>query len=134
MYYWIDYAIAGFFGIIGLASIIAGLYKVWFIRAFCTAKTSATVISSRGGRGGAKRRMVYEATLEDGKTVLFEERTTTEGLYAPEIGETVELYYDPKNHKRFTYPRRNRSIAVFSFIWGAIALAVGIYVLIKFTA
>lgn len=134
MYYWIDYAIAGFFGIIGLASITAGLYKVLFIRAFCTAKTTATVVSTRGGRGGAKRRMVYEATLEDGKTVLFEERTTTEGLYAPEIGETVELFYDPKNHKRFTYPKRDRSKAIFGFICGVITLVIGIYVLIKFTA
>ena len=78
--------------------------------------------------------MVYEATLEDGKTVLFEERATTEGLYAPEVGETVELFYDPNDHKRFSYPKRSRSMAIFYFICGAILLAVAVYVLIKFTA
>lgn len=134
MYDWIDYAIAGFFGIIGIAAIISGLYRGWFIRLLCTAKTSATVVGSRGGRGGAKRRMVYEAKLEDGKTVLFEERTITEGLYAPEVGETVELFYDPNNYKRFSYPKRSRSIAVFSFICGAITLAIAAFVMIKFTA
>lgn len=129
-----EYIISGIFALIGIGCFSAGFYRVKGIYKRCTAKTAATVISNRGSRGGAKRRVVYEAHLEDGKTVIFEESTTTEGLYAPEVGETVELFYDPSNYKRFSYPKRSRSIAIFNFICGAITLAIAVLVLIKFTA
>lgn len=127
-----EYIISGVLAAIGIACVSSGLYRVKGIYKRCTAKTSATVISNRGSRG-ARRRVVYEATLEDGKTVIFEERSSTEGLYAPEVGETVELFYDPNDHKRFSYPKRSRSFAIFYFICGAITFAVAAYVLIKFT-
>lgn len=126
------YIVSGILAAIGIASISAGFYRVKGIYRRCTAKTAATVISNRGSRSA--KRVTYEATLEDGKTVLFEESTTTEGIYAPEVGETVELFYDPGNFKRFSYPKRSRALAVFGFVCGAILLAVAVFVLIKFTS
>ena len=128
-----EYIISGVLAALGIACVSAGFYRVKGIYGRCTAKTAATVISNRGKRNPSQRRVAYEATLEDGKKVIFEERGTTEGLYAPEVGETVELFYDPNDHKRFSLPKRSRSMAIFYFICGAILLAVAAYVLIKYT-
>lgn len=128
----IYYIISGIFALIGVVSISAGFYRIKGIYKRCTSIISAAVISNRSKRNPSQRRVVYEAQL-DGKTVIFEERSTTQGLYAPEVGETVKLFYDPKDLKRFSYPKRSRSIAIFNFICGAILLAVAAFVLIKFT-
>lgn len=128
----IYYIISGIFALIGVVSISAGFYRIKGIYKCCTSIISAAVISNRSKRNPSQRRVVYEAQL-DGKTVIFEEHSTTQGLYAPEVGETVKLFYDPNDHKRFSYPKRSRSIAIFNFICGAILLAVAAFVLIKFT-
>lgn len=125
----IPYLALGVLSLIGVRIIHEGYYLKKGIYKKCTAKISARVTAIGSARF---RTVVYEAQL-DGKPVTFTDPFTTKGLYAPKVGETVELFYDPDNIERFSYPKRNDSVAKFSFILGGLMFALPIFGMVMYT-
>lgn len=124
----IPYLALGVFVLIGAGIIYNGYYFKKGIYKRCTSVISARVAAT----GGIKRQVVYEAVL-DGETVTFTDPFTTKGLYAPAVGETVELFYDPNDIKRFSYPKRSDSLAKFEFILGGLMASLSIFGMIMYT-
>ncbi len=125
----IPYLVLGVVSLIGAAIIYKGYYFKTGIYKKCTSRISArvTYIGSISYRS-----VVYEAQI-DGKPVTFTDPFTTKGLYAPEIGETVELFYDPNNPNTFSYPKRSNSVAMFCFILGGAMFALSIFGMVMYT-
>ncbi|MDE6727645.1 MAG: hypothetical protein K2J80_06865 [Oscillospiraceae bacterium] len=124
----IPYLGLGVLALIGAVIIYNGYYFKNGIYKRCTEKISARVTST----GGNKRRVVYEIML-DGKPVTFTDSFTTGGLYAPTVGETVELFYDPHNIEKFSYPKRSNSVAIFDFILGGLMVVLPVFGMIMYT-
>lgn len=125
----IPYLVLGVVSLIGAVIIYKGYYFKTGIYKKCTSRISArvTYIGS-----ATYRSVVYEAQI-DGKPVTFTEPFTTKGLYAPEIGETVELFYDPNNPNTCSYPKRSNSVAMFCFILGGAMFALPIFGMVMYT-
>lgn len=125
----IPYLVLGVVSLIGAVIIYKGYYFKTGIYKKCTSRISArvTYIGSVSYRS-----VVYEAQI-DGKPVTFTDPFTTKGLYAPEIGETVELFYDSNNPNTFSYPKRSHSVAMFCFILGGAMFALPIFGMVMYT-
>ncbi|MDE6731655.1 MAG: DUF3592 domain-containing protein [Oscillospiraceae bacterium] len=126
----IPYLALGVLSLICAVIIYKGYYFKKGIYKKCTSRISARVTDIGSAR---YRSVVYEATLEDGKTVTFSDPFTTKGLYVPEIGETVELFYDPNDHRRCSFPKRNGSVAMFCFVLGGAMFALPIFGMVMYT-
>lgn len=126
----IPYLALGVLALIGAVIIYKGYYFKKGIYKQCTSRISARVTDIGSAR---YRSVVYEATLEDGKTVTFTDPFTTKGLYSPEIGETVELFYDPNNIKLCSYPKRSDSVAMFCFVLGGAMFALSVFGMVMYT-
>lgn len=124
----IPYLGLGVLALIGAGMIYKGYYLKRGIYKKCTSMVSARVKEV----GNVRVSVVYEAQL-DGKPVTFTEKFTTKGFYAPTVGETVELFYDPNNIERFSYPKRSDSFARFLFVLGAIMAVLSVYGMIMYT-
>lgn len=123
------YLALGVVSLIGAVIIYKGYYFKSGIYKKCTSRISArvTYIGSVSYRS-----VVYEAQI-DGKPVTFSDPFTTKGLYVPETGETVELFYDPNNLKMCSYPKRSDSVAMFCFILGGAMFALPIFGMVMYT-
>lgn len=125
----IPYLALGVLVLVGVRILFGGYYLKKGIYKKCTSKISARVTEIGSVRF---RTVVYEAQL-DGKPVTFTDPFTTKGLYAPKVGETVELFYDPDNIERFSYPKRSDSVAGFQFVLGGAMVVLPVFGMIMYT-
>ncbi len=124
----IPYLVLGILALIGAGIIYKGYYLKKGIYKKCISVVCARVKEV----GGVRTSVVYEAQL-DGKPVTFSEKFTTKGFYAPTVGETVELFYDPNNIERFSYPKRSDSFAGFFYFFGGLLIVASIFGMIMYT-
>lgn len=125
----IPYFALGVLALIGAVIIYKGYYFKKGIYKKCTSRISARVTDIGSAR---YRSVVYEAQI-DGKPVTFTDPFTTKGLYAPKLGEKVELFYDPNNIMMCSYPKRSDSVAMFCFILGGAMFALPIFGMVMYT-